>query len=232
MNKKILATALFLPILGFSYELSFTKVFEKKVNGDLLTSNISISVDKKDEKSVNNEIEKFNNFIKNTKNITIKNTNYSLYPKYEYEKDKSVFKGYSGNSSFSIESKDAKEINTFLSELMQLKDSIKSNDLKLNISHLSWSVSKILLDKNVEELRLESLLWIDEYSKELSSKISKKCEIKSVNSFEQRGISGVYARKSMMMSSDSVNYESSSDISPLNTEQNISLETSYVLDCK
>ena len=77
--KRILATAIFLPILAFSYEINFNKSFSKVVNPDLLTTNINISVEKKDEKSVNIEIEKFNTFLKNTKNITIKNTNYNIY---------------------------------------------------------------------------------------------------------------------------------------------------------
>jgi len=72
--KKILAVILLLPILGLSYELTFSKDFERNVSADLLSTSISISVEKKDEKSVNIEIEKFNKFINNTKNITIKNT--------------------------------------------------------------------------------------------------------------------------------------------------------------
>jgi UDP-N-acetylenolpyruvoylglucosamine reductase len=71
--KKLLAVAILLPILSFSYEINFNKSFSKVVNPDLLTTNINISVEKKDEKSVNIEVEKFNNFLKNTKNITIKN---------------------------------------------------------------------------------------------------------------------------------------------------------------
>src|SRR5574344_243266 len=75
--KKLLAVAILLPILSFSYEINFNKSFSKVVNPDLLTTNINISVEKKDEKSVNIEVEKFNNFLKNTKNITIKNTNFA-----------------------------------------------------------------------------------------------------------------------------------------------------------
>ena len=77
--KKLLAVAILLPILSFSYEINFNKSFSKVVNPDLLTTNINISVEKKDEKSVNIEVEKFNNFLKNTKNITIKNTNYNIF---------------------------------------------------------------------------------------------------------------------------------------------------------
>jgi hypothetical protein len=71
MKKKLLKIALFLPILGFSYEMNFNKSFSKNVNSDILVSNVNITVVKQDEKSVNSEIEKFNNFLKNTKYITI-----------------------------------------------------------------------------------------------------------------------------------------------------------------
>ena len=70
-NKIILA--LLLPILSFSYELDFNKSFSKVVNPDLLTTNIDINIEKKDETKVNAEIEKFNDFIKKTTNVIIKN---------------------------------------------------------------------------------------------------------------------------------------------------------------
>ena len=66
-KKSIFIAALLLPILGFSYELNFNKSFTKVVNPDLLTTNITISVEKKDENKVNGEIEKFNDFLKKNK---------------------------------------------------------------------------------------------------------------------------------------------------------------------
>ena len=70
-----------LPILGFSYELDFNKSFSKIVNPDLLSTNITISVEKKEENKVNSEIEKFNNFIKDTKSVQylLTNKNNLLY---------------------------------------------------------------------------------------------------------------------------------------------------------
>ena len=229
--KKLLATAIFLPILAFSYEINFNKSFSKVVNPDLLTTNINISVEKKDEKSVNIEIEKFNTFLKNTKNITIKNTNYNLTPKYDYENNKSIFKGFIANTRFLVESKEANEINDFLSNLMALKDSFKSNDIKVNISNLSWEISENLQNKSIDELRVDVLLWIGNYTKELSNKIGKKCEVKNVNINEDFNYP---ASKTRMMSSslDMVNSSESINISPINTEENIKINTNFVLDCK
>ena len=229
--KRILATAIFLPILAFSYEINFNKSFSKVVNPDLLTTNINISVEKKDEKSVNIEIEKFNTFLKNTKNITIKNTNYNLTPKYDDENNKSIFKGCIANTRFLAESKEANEINHFLSDLMALKDSFKSNDIKVNISNLSWEISENLQNKSIDELRVDVLLWIGNYTKELSNKIGKKCEVKNVNINEDFNYPASKTRM-MSSSSDMVNRSESINISPINTEEIIKINTNFILDCK
>lgn len=229
--KKLLAVAILLPILSFSYEINFNKSFSKVVNPDLLTTNINISVEKKDEKSVNIEVEKFNNFLKNTKNITIENTNYNLSPKYEYINNKSIFKGYVGDSRFVAKSEDATAINSFISDLVALKDSFKTNDLKLNISNLSWELSSKLQAKVMDELRLESLIWVDSYTKDLSSKIVKKCEVKNVN-INEDFIHTTPKARMMSVSMDGLSNSSNSDISPINGEQNIKINTNYILDCK
>lgn len=231
MKKLIFKTTLLLPILGFSYELNFNKSFSKNVNADVLVTNINIIVEKKDEKSVNSEIEKFNNFLKNTKNITIENTNFNLSPKYENINNKTVFKGYIGDSRFIAKSEDASNINSFISDLVALKDSFKSNDLKLNISNLSWELSNILQNKVMEELRLESLIWVDSYTKDLSNKIKKNCEIKNVN-INEDFINNIPKARMMGVSMDGLSNSSNSDISPLNFEQNIKINTNYILDCK
>ena len=231
MKKLILKTTLLLPILGFSYELNFNKSFSKNVNADVLVTNVNIMVEKKDENSVNSEIEKFNNFLKNTKNITIENTNYNLSPKYEYTNNKSVFKGYVGDSRFVAKSEDATAINSFISDLVALKDSFKSNDLKLNISNLSWELSSKLQAKVMDELRLESLIWVDSYTKDLSSKIVKKCEVKNVN-INEDFIHNTPKARMMSVSMDELSNSSNSDISPINGEQNIKINTNYILDCK
>ena len=225
--KRILATAIFLPILAFSYEINFNKSFSKVVNPDLLTTNINISVEKKDEKSVNIEIEKFNTFLKNTKNITIKNTNYNLTPKYDYENNKSIFKGFIATINFVVESKESSIINSFLSDLLAFKDSQKKSDIKINISNLSWEVSEKLQNKIIDNLRLESILWIEDYAKEISKKSSKKCEIKSVI-INEDGNYNFSRVKAVAFSANSENM----DISPIRSEQNIKINTNYILDCK
>lgn len=227
MKKKLLITTLLLPILGFSYELNFSKSFSKVLNSDLLSTSVNISIENKDEKVVNSQIEKYNKFIKENKTVSIKNSNYNLSPQYEYVKDKRNLKGYVGDSRFTVQSKDAQKINTFLNEIVSLKANDKASDLKLDISNLAWEISEELQNQSYDDLRLESLIWIETYAKELSSKIAKKCEVKNVNILDSNEHFQAKTRM-VSMAMDSIN----SDITPLNSEQNTSINTNFILDCK
>ncbi|MCT7446517.1 SIMPL domain-containing protein [Aliarcobacter skirrowii] len=225
--KRVLKLLLLLPIFALSYELNFNNSFSKSLNPDILSSTVNISVTKENENSANKEIEKFNDFLKNTKNITLKNTNYNLTPKYEYIENKPYFKGFIATINFVVESKESSIINSFLSDLLAFKDSQKKSDIKINISNLSWEVSEKLQNKIIDNLRLESILWIEDYAKEISKKSSKKCEIKSVIINED----GNYNFSRVKAVSFSTNSENM-DISPIRSEQNIKINTNYILDCK
>ena len=226
-NKIILA--LLLPILSFSYELDFNKSFSKVVNPDLLATNVDINIEKKDETKVNVEIEKFNDFIKKTTNVIIKNGSYTISPKYNYANNKQEFVGYVGSLRYTAESKDAKQINTFMDELISIKEKIKSDDVKLNLSNLSWRISEDLQNKSFDDLRLESIMWIESYSNTLSAKLSKKCEVKKININEYNGRNIVYARSEMALSSMS---KVAADVAPVNNEQNITVNPTFLLECK
>lgn len=114
---------------------------------------------------------------------------------------------------------------------MALKDSFKSNDIKVNISNLSWEISENLQNKSIDELRVDVLLWIGNYTKELSNKIGKKCEVKNVNINEDFNYPASKTRM-MSSSSDMVNRSESINISPINTEEIIKINTNFILDCK
>ena len=225
--KRVSKLLLLLPIFALSYELNFNNSFSKSLKPDILSSTVNISVTKENENSANKEIEKFNDFLKNTKNITLKNTNYNLTPKYEYIENNPYFKGFIATINFVVESKESSIINSFLSDLLAFKDSQKKSDIKINISNLSWDVSEKLQNKIIDNLRLESILWIEDYAKEISKKSSKKCEIKSVIINED----GNYNFSRVKAVSFSTNSENM-DISPIRSEQNIKINTNYILDCK
>ena len=83
--------------------------------------------------------------------------------------NKQEFVGYVGNLRYTAESTDAKKLNSFMDELISIKDSRKSEDVKLNISNVSWKISDELQNKSYDELRLESITWLESYSKTLST---------------------------------------------------------------
>lgn len=228
MKKKLLALAV-LPIFAFSYELNFNKNFSKVVNPDLLTTQINISVEKKDENKVNVEIEKFNDFIKSKNGVTIKNGSYTLSPRYKYYNNKQEFIGYVGNLRYTAESSNAKELNIFMDKLITINDATKSEDVKLNISNVSWKVSDELQNSSYDELRLESIIWLESYAKTLSSKLSKFCEVKNINVNESNNGNIMYARSEMAYSSMA---KSVADVTPVSSEQNISINPNFVLECK
>ena len=222
-------TLCILPIMSFSYELNFNKGFSKVVNPDLLTTSIDVSIQKKDENAVNIEIEKFNNFIKKTTNVTLKNGSFTLSPKYKYYDNKQEFIGYIGNIRYSAESKDAKELNTFMDKLISIKDSIKSDDVKLNISNVAWKISDDLQNKSFDDLRLDRIHWVEVYSKSLSISISKNCEVTKINISETNTGNIAYARSEMLYSTMS---KKVADVVPINSEQNITISPNFVLECK
>ncbi len=229
MKKRFFIAALLLPVLGFSYELNFNKSFTKVVNPDLLTTNITISVEKKDENKVNSEIEKFNDFLKKTNDVTLKNGSFTLSPKYKYHDNKQEFLGYVGNLRYTAESKNAKDLNGFMDKLISIKENIKSEEVKLNISNVSWKTSDDLENKNFDELRLEAINWIENYSKSLSNTLSKKCEVSKINIFETNTGNVVYARAEMAYSGMS---KMAADVAPISSEQNITINPNFILECK
>ncbi len=226
---KKLLPLLLLPILSFSYEINFNKSFSTVVNPDLLNTYININVEKKDESKVNIEIEKFNDFMRNNKSITLKNGSFTLSPKYKYYENKQEFVGYVGSLRYTAESTDAKKLNSFMDELISIKDSTKSEDVKLNISNVSWKISDELQNKSYDELRLESITWLESYSKTLSTKLSKSCEIKTINVNESQNGNIMYARAEMAYSSKA---KVAADVAPINSEQNININPNFTLECK
>ena len=229
MKKRFFTAALLLPVLGFSYELNFNKSFTKVVNPDLLTTNITISVEKKDENKVNSEIEKFNDFLKKISDVTLKNGSFTLSPKYKYHDNKQEFIGYVGNLRYTAESKNAKDLNVFMDKLISIKENIKSEEVKLNIANISWKISDNLQNKSFDELRLEAINWIDDYAKTLSSQVSKYCEVSKINIFETNTGNVVYARSEMASLGMS---KMAADVTPISSEQNITINPNFVLECK
>lgn len=225
MKKFIILVAL-LPLALFSYEISFNKKFSQTVTPDLLTTYISINIDDDDENFINEKIDIFNNFITNDSKVNKKNGSFTLSPKYRYYKDKQEFTGYVGILRYKIEAKNAKNINSFTNELIAIKKKIDSRKVKLNISNVSWIISQDLQEKSLDALRINVIKWIGNYSNTLSSSLNKKCEIKNINinrsaqNFLRAEAAGLASMKTR------------SDIAPVNSDKEISINPNFILECK
>ena len=116
-----------------------------------------------------------------------------------------------------------------MDKLISIKDSIKSDDAKLNISNVAWNISDDLQNKSFDDLRLDAIHWIEAYSKSLSISISKNCEVTKINISETNTGNIAYARSEMLYSTMS---KKVADVVPINSEQNITISPNFVLECK
>lgn len=225
MKKFIILVAL-LPLALFSYEISFNKKFSQTVTPDLLTTYISINIDDEDENFINEKIEIFNNFIRKDSKVNKKNGSFTLSPKYRYYKDKQEFTGYVGILRYKIEAKNAKNINSFTNELIAVKQKIDSRKVKLNISNVSWVISQKLQEKSLDDLRINVIKWIENYSDTLSTSLRKECEVEKINinrsaqNFLRAEAAGLASMKTR------------SDIAPINSDKEISINPNFILECK
>ncbi|MFK2822281.1 SIMPL domain-containing protein [Malaciobacter sp. WC5094] len=228
MIKKITMMALFalLPLQLFAYEISFNKKFSKVVTPDILKTFISINVENDDENYINRNIDRFNNFIKDNDTIIKKNGSFILNPKYRYYKNKQEFMGYVGTLRYEIQSSDAKKINKFIDDLIALKKRVDAREVKVNISNLSWKISENLYEKSVDLLRIEVITWANKYSKNLSTKLLKNCEVKNIN------INNVVRNNFFRSEAMSMNAKTVSDLAPVNSDKTISLNPNFLMECK
>ncbi|MCK5293909.1 MAG: SIMPL domain-containing protein [Arcobacteraceae bacterium] len=218
MFKKLILSTL-LPLTLFSYELNFSKKFSTQISPDILNSYINVTVQNKDERYINDNIELFNDYLKDNDEIIKQNGSYTLTPKYKYINNKQKFLGYMGILNYSITSSTAIVMNEFIKETMELKGKIASKNITVRISNLSWKISDKLYNDNLDNLRLLAINWIELYSKNLNRQcIIKSIKIEGKDNNRPRGIS--------LMS------KSLSNITPLQVQKEITINPNYTLECK
>ena len=219
MIKKLLFTAL-VPLSLFSYELNFSKNFTQEINPDILSTRISVNIQNKDERFINDNLESINEYIKDSQDIKYKNGSFNLTPRYTYKNSNRKFAGYVGNLSYIITSKDATIMNDFISELINLKDKIAVKSLKLNINNTSWQVSKTKYNNSLDILRLDAINWVNEYA----STLNKSCKVKKINISTSRNN---YRYDTMSTMSRSV-----AKIAPAKSVKSISINPNFTLECR
>jgi len=224
--KVLFFIALLLPIASFSYEVSFNKKFTKLVIPDVLSTYVSIDIENKSEDFINQHIEKFNKYIKYNKAITKKNGKFTISPKYKYFKNTQEFLGYIGTLRYVIRSENAKDLNKFINDLINLEDSVDRKKVKLRISNVSWNTSFELHNISIDSLRIDAIKWIDDYAKSLKTTLGKDCIVRSISINE--------SNHQLLRAVNNEAYSSRrvSDIAPVNSSEEISIEPNYLLECK
>jgi predicted secreted protein len=218
--------ALLLPSSLFSYEVSFNKKFTKSVTPDLLSTHINVIIENESEKFINNHIEKFNEYIKNNTLIEHNHGSYTLSPKYNYFKNTQKFIGYVGNLKYTIKSKNAKNLNEFINDLIEIENKFRKVNVKLRISNVSWITSTKLYDKSLDDLRINAMTWIETYASSLQNVLSKNCVVKSIN---------INKSNNQFLRASSVESYSSkriSNVAPVNSNQEIRIEPNFIMECK
>ena len=219
LNTIIISTLV--PLSLFSYELNFSKKFSQVVNPDILTTRISANIQNKDERFISDNLESINDHVKESKDIKYKHGSFNLTPRYSYKNNKRKFIGYAGHLSYIITSKNANSMNEFISELIEVKEKLEVNSLKLNINNTTWKVSDELQQKSLDNLRLKAIKWISSYA----NKLDRSCTIKKIN-IGSRNSHYPSPMNSSVLRSMSVN------VAPSKSIQSIYINPNFTLECK
>jgi predicted secreted protein len=218
--------ALLLPSSLFSYEVSFNKKFTKLVTPDLLITYVNVSIENESEQFINKHIEKFNEYIKNTNLVDQNDGSFTLSPKYNYFKNTQKFIGYVGNLKYTIKSTNAKNLNKFINDLIEIENKFRKVNVKLRISNVSWTTSRELYDNTVDTLRINAMTWIESYAKSLKNVLSKECTVKSIN------INKAYNQVLRASNMESYSSKRISAVAPVNSNQEIKIESNFIMECK
>tara|TARA_B100001063_G_scaffold136446_1_gene127584 strand:+ start:965 stop:1606 length:642 start_codon:yes stop_codon:yes gene_type:complete len=210
----------------FSYEISFNKKFSKLVAPDLLTTYVNVSIENDSEKFINENIEKYNDYIKENDLIEKTHGNFTLSPKYNYFKNTQKFVGYVGSLKYTIKASNASNLNKFINELIELEKKLDKNNVKLRISNVSWIISSKLYDNSMDTLRIDAMTWIEKYSKSLKNVLSKDCIVKKID-IDKSDNQAVRFSQIKLSSSKRV-----SNVAPVNANQEIKIEPNFLLECK
>lgn len=218
--------ALLLPSSLFSYEISFNKKFTKSVTPDFLSTNINVTIENKSEKFINKHIEKFNEYIKNNNLVEKNQGSFTLSPKYNYFKNTQKFVGYVGSLRYTVKSKNAKNINEFINDLIDIENKFAKDNVKLRISNVSWTTSNKLLNESLDVLRIEAMTWIEAYAQSLKNVLSKNCIVKNININK---VNNQFLRTNKM---ESYSLKRASNVTPINSNQVIRIEPNFIMECR
>jgi len=216
---------LLLPFLLYSYEIDFNKTFTKELMPNILSANITISIEDSKEEFVIKRLEVFNKEIKGYKKIEKELGSFNIRPVYQHSSNSPKIDGYRGNLRYKISTTDALLMGEFVSLITSLKE---NRDTSVSLDNLSWKVKEDSYIIALDILRFEAISWIENYSKTLSKDLNKECSVLSINlsnsihplssTMRAYGMASSMKREEMVV--------------PEISEQKISITTSYKVECK
>ncbi len=221
--KKFVMLVLIL-VISNAYEIRFEKFFEKSLEPDILATRVSISIKQGSEEKVVKKLNIFDDFFKKNAFVILKNGSYDISPDYKYTKNETKFVGFSGRMGYDIQTKNAKDMNRFISNLLKAKKGNDLDDIKIKISHVNWQISKKTYKEELEKLRMEAIIWANSYTKELSSRLQTKCELKKVLIDQSPRY---YAR-----ALTSYGAKASANVAPIKTQEQVNINPSFEIECK
>ncbi len=222
---KIFKLFLFLPILAFSFEIEFNKNFSHELPQDTLTTTLLITITDDTEILVGERLEVFNKKIKSFDKVERKLGNYNIRPKYKYSSNTPKIIAYVGELRYKVNSRKARFMDQFISEITKLKE---NRDTTVAVNNLSWTVREETYNQALDILRLKSIKWIKNYAKQLSDDIVKECLIKKITINSHNKLSSyrnraVYANSSLSKKVIAV---------PESNQESIKINPKYLLECK
>ncbi|MGW8168644.1 MAG: SIMPL domain-containing protein [Sulfurovaceae bacterium] len=223
MKKLFFTLMLTITLAMAQTEITFSKTFIKKVKPDTLSTSVNITSQKLSQEQTIERLTKISDFADASKHLNIKGGTYSVNPNIIYDNGKSYQDGYNGSISYSVSSKNPKDLNKFIRDIQRLGDKEK---LMVSISSVSWQMSEEQQANqgDSDSLRLDAILWAKQYSKNLSSKIGKNCKVSRINFHDNQAVFSE-TRKTLDLSSDNAPV-------PIQDEQNIQITPSFTLVCR
>ena len=216
---------LLLPVFAFSFEIEFNKKFSQELSHDTLSTYVTVSITDDNEIIVGERLEVFNQKIKSYDKVERKLGSYTVRPKYRHSSNTPKIAAYVGELRYKVNSRKARFMNEFITEVTKLK---RNRDTNVSVSNLSWSVKEDTYNVTLDLLRLEAITWGQRYAKTLSNDIGKDCYVKNINinktnQFRQFNNDAVYSTANMSNKSIPV---------PESNQEKIKINPNYILECE
>jgi uncharacterized protein YggE len=178
------------------------------------------------EKDVIERLEVFNDTIKKYKKVEKQLGNFNVRPQYQRTSNSPKIYGYKGTLNYKIEANDALNMGEFITLITSLKN---NRDTSVSLNNLSWRVKEDSYNVILDLLRLESIVWAEDYAKTLSSDLKKECKVKSINLMNNYLRS--YMEPMATLKLDSSLQKENVPV-PEVSQQKISMTSNYLLECK